>query len=186
MASHETEQREVKKNLFDGKRVYFSNSIKGDMGRVVDIGAEVVNFMSENGADVLSENVAFLKPEEGLPIFERRTGVDLAKITDPVERARIIRKVDLDWVDEATHLVAVVNGASYGVGMELQRAIDKPRMGMNVTPILCLVQKNELSGLSSMIRGVDVVAEGVPFEIATYRNSRDAKGKIVKFLLENK
>src|SRR3989338_2250031 len=158
-----SERKEQIEKPFDGMRVYFSNSIKGKMGEVEDIGQEVVGFLSENGADVLSENVAYLKPEDGLPIFERRTGIDLTRITEPIERAKTIRGVDIAWVDEATHLVAVVNGASYGVGMELQRALDKPKMGMNETPILCLVHQSSLEKLSSMVRGVDAEKEDAVF-----------------------
>lgn len=104
-------RRKKREKPFDGMRVYFSNSISGEMGETEDIGREVVEFLSEKGADVLSENVAYLKPEDGEPIFERRTGIDLTQITEPTERARIIRKVDMGWVEVATHLVAVVNGS---------------------------------------------------------------------------
>lgn len=181
-----SERREKKEKPFGGMKVYFSNSIKGEMGEVEDIGQEVVGFLSENGADVLSENVAFLKPEEGLPIFKRRTGIDLTQITEPIERARTIRKVDINWVNEATHLVAVVNGASYGVGMELQRAIDKPKIGLNKTPILCLVHTSRVEKLSSMVRGVDPDKEGAVFEIALYEDVGGAKKQIAKFLSRNK
>ncbi len=175
-----------KEQPFDGMRVYFSNSIRGEMGVVEGIGIDVVGYLSENGADVLSENVAFLKPEKGLPIFERRTGIDLTKVTDPEERAKIIRKVDVGWVDEATHLVAVVNGASYGVGMELQRALDKPKMGMNETPVLCLVHKNCLDKLSSMVRGVDKESEASNFHLRVYEDIDSAKAAISDFLLGNR
>lgn len=181
-----SERNEKKEKPFNGMRVYFSNSIKGEMGGVEDIGQKVVGFLSENGADVLSENVAYLKPEDGLPIFKSRTGIDLTQITEPVERAKTIRKVDIGWVDEATHLVAVVNGASYGVGMELQRALDKPKMGMNKTPILCLVHQNRLEKLSSMVRGVDAEKEEAVFEIVAYEDVKGANNEITDFLARNK
>ena len=180
------EDREQREKLFDGLKVYFSNSIRGEMGSVEDIGVEIVNFMAENGANVLSENVAFLEPEIGLPMFQRRTGIDLTKVTVAEERARIIREVDISWVDEATHLVAVVNGASYGVGMELQRAMDKPKMDMNETPVLCLVHKSCLESLSSMVRGVDTKKEGSNFELKVYEDVDGAKEIISDFLLRNR
>ena len=180
-----SERLENKERPFVGMKVYFSNSIKGDLGKVEDIGIEVVRFLSENGADVLSENVAFLNPDEGLPIFKRRTGIDLTKVRDKDERARIIRDIDISWVDKATHLVAIVNGASYGVGMELQRALDKPKMEMNKTPILCLVHKNSIDKLSSMVRGVDKDREGSMFDLREYEDIDGAKEIIENFLLRN-
>ena len=180
------ENNEYKERPFERLKVYFSNSIKGEIGKVEDIGVSVVTFLIEKGADVLSENVAFLKPEIGLPIFQRRTGIDLTKVTDDMERARIIRKADINWVDNATHLIAIVNGASYGVGIELQRAMDKPKMGMNRTPVLCLAHKDSFSGLSNMIKGIDPVAEGIPFELTAYEDLEDAKIKITDFLMKNK
>jgi len=101
------ENNEYKERPFERLKVYFSNSIKGEIGKVEDIGVSVVTFLIEKGADVLSENVAFLKPEIGLPIFQRRTGIDLTKVTDDMERARIIRKADINWVDNATFLVSL-------------------------------------------------------------------------------
>jgi hypothetical protein len=181
-----SERKERREKPFKGLKVYFSNSIKGEMGGVEDIGQDVVRFLADNGADVLSENVAYLKPEEGLPIFERRTGIDLTQITEPVERAKTIREVDIDWVDEATHLIAIVNGASYGVGVELQRALDKPKMGMNKTPILCLVHQSRLEKLSSMVRGIDAKKEESLFELTVYEAINEVKDNITDFLSRNR
>lgn len=92
----ELEDREVL--AFAGIKVYFSNSIKGEIGSSEDIGLELVDFMIRSGADVLTENIVFRNPELGLPVFEKRTGVDLTKVTDQDERARIIRRADLEWL----------------------------------------------------------------------------------------
>ena len=40
-----SERKEQIEKPFDGMRVYFSNSIKGKMGEVEDIGQEVVGFL---------------------------------------------------------------------------------------------------------------------------------------------
>jgi hypothetical protein len=93
-----------------------------------------------------------------------------------------IRKHDISLVDKATHVVAIVNGPSFGVGMELQRALDKPKLGLNQTPILCLVEEKLYDGLSNMIRGVSA-KESPTFELKTYQNLRQAKELIYDFLM---
>lgn len=180
------ERVEKRERLFDGVRIYFSNSIFGDMGGAADMGEDIVRFLSDNGADVLSEHVACQRYEDRLSVFEKRTGIDLNQVDDPVEYAQIVRGVDIGWVDEATHMLAIVNGASYGVGMELQRAIDKPKMGMNKTPILCLVHKSRLDNLSRMIKGIDPENEGCVLELYTYDNLTSAKEAVEDFLQRNK
>lgn len=66
--------------------------------------------------------------------------------------------------------------------MELQRALDKPKMGMNKTPIICLVHQSCLEKLSNMVKGVDREKEDVVFVVAVYKNVGEAKSKITDFL----
>lgn len=70
--------------------------------------------------------------------------------------------------------------------MELQRALDKPKMGMNKTPILCLVHQSRLEKLSSMVRGVNEEKEDATFEIAVYEDVEGANNEITDFLARNK
>ena len=79
------------------------------------------------------------------------------------------------------HVVALVNAASTGVGMELQRALDKPLMGMNETPILCLIHQDQLQKLSFMVRGVDP-EESAVFHLHEYLTLHQAKQHIFDFL----
>ncbi len=69
--------------------------------------------------------------------------------------------------------------------MEIQRAIDKPRMGMNLTPVLCLVHEELFDKVTWMIRGVSAIESPV-FRLAVYLALQDAQNKIEEFLLENK
>ena len=115
-------------------------------------------------------------------IFARRSGVDRRKLAEPWFEAR---RIDFQWVDQATHLVAVVNGPSHGVGMELQRAIDKPLMGMNRTPVLCIAHQDLLEKVTWMIRGATNERMTV-FKFALYLTLQDAQRTIEKLLSENR
>lgn len=168
--------------IFEGMKIYYSGSIRGVPNPDPEFAWKLVQFMIAKGADVLSEHVAARNHEEMDEIFARRSGVDRRKLAEPWYEAR---RIDFEWVNEATHVVAVVNGPSHGVGMEIQRAIDKPRMGMNLTPVLCLVHEELFDKVTWMIRGVSAIESPV-FRRAVYLALQDAQNKIEEFLLENK
>ena len=171
-----------KEKLFDGTKVYYSGSIRGVANPEPNFAYNLVSYMLENGANVLSEHVGARTQEEMNDIFLRRTGIDRSTIEEPWFAAR---KIDMEWVDEATHVVAVVNGPSHGVGMEIERAILKPARGLNQTPILCLIQENLTDNLTWMVKGVS--SDDCPvFNLETYRDLGDAKAKIADFLSRTK
>jgi len=134
--------------------------------------------MMDQGADVLSEHVGGRNQTERDDIFARRAGTDRREVSEPWILAR---RVDMQWVDEATHLIAVVNSPSLGVGMEIERAIHKPERGLNETPILCLVRKDLLDGLSNMVRGV-AADEAPQYKLKTYTTDDEAHSIISEFL----
>jgi hypothetical protein len=173
-----TERPIQKEKPFEGLKVYYSGSIKGVANPEPDFAFNLVNYILELGADVLSEHVGGRNSEEMNEIFLHRTGIDRRTIQNPWYLAR---EVDMKWVDEATHLIAVVNGPSHGVGMELERAILKPQRGLKQTPILCLVQEGLMEKLTWMVRGIS--KEECPnFYLETYKELADAKTKIIDFL----
>jgi len=133
-----------------GKKIYFSNSISGvpDLDR--EFGYNLVNFMINHGAHVLSEHVAARTPE-GSTRIRKKNNISLEGVENI---AREIRKQDIDFVDNATHFIAIVNSPSHGVGMEIERALLKPARGLPATPILCLVHESRFEKLSGMISGV--------------------------------
>jgi len=145
---------------------------------------KLIQFMVENGAEVLSEHVAYSDKEESNEIFYKKTEVNLKDL--PVEeRAIVVRKQDISWVDEADCVVALVNSPSLGVGMEIQRALDKEKLGMKKTPILCLVKNEMLDKLSFMIRGINI-EESEVFQLKTYQGLEEAQGHIFDFLGKNR
>lgn len=159
---------------FAGTTVYFSGSIHG-IHQGVDIAADLIQFMIAGGADVPSAHVGAASAEERNKMLAART--NYAFHEDP-EPWFAVRERDALWVDEASHVVAVVNGPSHGVGMEIERALLKPERGLNATPILCLVQYEFLNGLSYMIRGLRHAA----FRLETYVTVSDAQQLVTSFL----
>ncbi|MCX6705336.1 MAG: hypothetical protein NT162_03310 [Candidatus Woesebacteria bacterium] len=166
---------------FSGMKVYYSDSIKGIKNNDPEFAWDLVRFMTAGGADVLSEHVAGRTRDERNDIFLKRSGYDRRTIDNPWF---IGRKVDLEWVDAATHLIAVVDGPSHGVGMEIQRALDKPKMGLPKTPILCLVREENLENVTWMIRGISN-SDSDSFELRSYTDGEDAKDIIYDFLLKH-
>jgi hypothetical protein len=135
--------------------------------------------MSEKGANVLSEHVAARTPEEMESIRATRIGERIKEIQGHPEPWLAVRKIDVEWVDEATHIVSLVNAPSHGVGMEIERALLKPERGLPFTPILCLIKEEFLEKLSYMVRGIK--DEG--FFLKTYQNIFDAESLVNDFLL---
>jgi hypothetical protein len=177
------EDGRLKEKPFEGMKIYFSSSIRGVPNPEPDFAWHIVQTMLKGGANVLSEHVGARNRKEMDDIFARKSGIDRRTLDQPWFEAR---RIDMQWVDEATHLVAVVNGPSHGVGMELERAILKPERGLNSTPILCLIQENLLKeGLTWMIRGVSR-DECPVFELLTYTDLKDAREKVTNFLFKNK
>jgi hypothetical protein len=166
------------KKPFKGRKVYFSNSITGMPDIDGNFGWELVNFMKENGAEVLSDFVGARSKEEHIKMFAQKTGFDRYKEKNWWFK---VREIDTGLVDEATHLVAVVNGPSFGVGMELERAILRPERSLPEAKILCLVEKGRLKGLSAMVRGVSS-EESKDFRLQVYKDIEEAKDKIMTFL----
>lgn len=172
------EKRKSKVKPFQGARVYYSGSIRGVPNPEPDFAYNLVRYMIDGGAEVLSEHVGARTRQEMDEVFLRRTGVDRNKLNEPWYT---VRKLDMQWVDEATHLIAILNGPSHRVGMEIERALLRPKIGLKPMPILCLIQESLIDGLSWMVRGIS--SDECPrFELAPYTDLEDAKRKITDFL----
>lgn len=160
-------------------KIYFSGSLQGIKHKDPEFSYKLVQHIKNKGYVVLSEHVAARNQNEQDDIFLNRTGIDRRdpSIKEPWISAY---KIDMDWVDEADYLIAVVDGASHGVGMEIMRALLKEERGLNKTKILCLVHEDKLSTLSWMLRGVPKKYKN--FRIKTYTNLDTAIISIDSFL----
>lgn len=180
-----SETKQTPEMPFKGIRVYFSGSIGGINETDYEFPEKLTAYMQENGAVILDPQVAISSKEKPREFLEAMLGVHGLSIEQwntltPQEKDARIYEKDISLVNEASHVIALLNGVSFGMGMELQRALDKPKLGMNPTPILGLVHKDNYSQLSKMVRGA---AQKYPnFHLQTYRSSADAKQAVFTFL----
>lgn len=139
---------------FEGLQVYYCGSIRGVPESDPEIHWKLVRFMADRGANVLSEHVAGRNDEEREEIRASRIGERVKDIIGHPEPWFAVREIDLEWVDQASHVVALINSPSLGVGMEIQHALLKPERGLPSTHILCLVREDLLESLTYMARGI--------------------------------
>jgi len=163
---------------FSGKKIYYAGSIRGAAEQDQELPWHIVRYMADHGAEVLSEHVAARTPEEREAIRATHIGQTIIDTYGRANTDEQIRGIDLAWVREADYMVAVVNAPSLGVGMELQYALLKPDLGMQITPILALVHKEFQAQLSAMVRGVTEPQ----FHLYQYETLEDIRAKISWFL----
>ena len=92
--------------------------------------------------------------------------------------ANTVYKLDTYLVDQATHLIIVLENPSFSVGMELERALSKPARGLPETKILGLIHKDKYQKLSKMVIG----AQGRGFKIKKYKSILEIKQIVKSFL----
>lgn len=170
---------------FAGKKVYYSGSITGVEEKDLEFPEQLVGYIEKLGAQVIDPHVAIsqkLKKDAFLAALVTSHGLTRKEWENlpPHEQSKRVYQHDIALVDQATHLVALLNGTSFGVAMEIQEALRKPDIGLNLTPILGLVHENFLDRLSLMIKGA---AEIYPhFHLQTYQTLTEAQKAIHKFL----
>lgn len=171
---------------FTGMDIYYSGSIKGIKEIDQNFAWQLVQYMISGGANVLSEHVAARNQEEMNLIRAKRAGISLQELLQVRESNKwnvFIRKQDIAWVHQATHIIALVNGPSHGVGMEIQEGLRKPQLGYNLTPTLCLVHEDLIDSLSGMIKGICSEVDGeIEFYLRIYKDLEEAKKIVFDFL----
>lgn len=162
-------------------KIYFSASIQGVKHKDPNFGWELVKHMKELGYNVLSEHVAARNRAERRELFIRNAG--LVKPDDDLTPNEIYH-YEIKWVDEADFVIAMVDGPSLGVGMEIMRAITKSDRGLNYTNILCLVHVDNFNKLTNLLKGIpkDIYPN---FNISTYQDLNIAKHIVKTFLTQN-
>lgn len=173
MTSTEAERKE---KPFGGKKIYFCGPIV--VANPVDsiFNWQIVQFIQAGGGQILDEHVGGRDLADVERIFERKWG-------RTEEDPQFVRKVDIEAIDNADYMIAIVSKPSLGIGMEIQRALDKPGMGLNHTPILCL-KADDGSRLSKMVTGISP-AENRDFVLATFKSVGEAQEIITEFLLRH-
>ncbi len=157
------------------KKIYFSCSISGTRVATEDFQMLLVEHMKEMGFKVLSEHVAIFDKIQRFKILSKNSKVDIPK-REGFEKE--IRDIDTKWVDQADYIVAIVDGPSLGVGMEVERALLRSQRGLVQAPILCLVHENNYLNLSAMIKGI----QDPCFYLKTYKDTTEASNHLSNFL----
>lgn len=166
---------------YAGKIVYYSGTIKGAPELDPELPWQIVRFMAKGGAYVNSEHVAARSKAEMDEIRARNVGTTVEKLLAEANPWFGIRKQDIAWVDESSHIVSLVNAASTGVGTEIQRALDWWYFRRQVKPILSLIHQDRLDSLSYMIRGINRV-EHPAFNLKAYQDNDQALYHVDQFL----
>ncbi len=163
---------------FTGCKIYFSNSIQGILNQDPSLGWNIVGYLAENGADVLDRHVAGRTQEEKDKLFIEENGFFYRDVENPKVA---IEETDIKKVDQATHIIAFVDGPSHGVGNEIQRAIDRYEFKGENVQILCLVSSERANKLSWMISGKESPKYPI-FRLKVYSDMEEAKKHILEFL----
>ena len=157
-------------------KIYFSISIAGGEDPDLILAKDIVVMLKKSGHEVLSEHVVLSGRVQRQVFLENAAsaGFDV-KNTD---FSALVRAVDTYWVDQAEALIAVVNRASFGVGMEIERALLKPKLGLNKTFVLTLIRRDLFEKTSKMITGI---RDG-SFQLYKYSSALEAMSGVDAFL----
>jgi hypothetical protein len=174
----------TKQHPFTGKKIYYSGSMSGVPEKDLQFPEQLIQYMKKNGAKVLDEHVAIPhKYDQMIQLLVKGHGITVAEWNALEEREQDLKiyEHDIRLVNEATHVVALLNGISMGVGMELQEALRKPERGLSQTPILGLFHQEFAIKVSRMIKGA---AQKYPhFHLKAYDSLEEAQDHLHKFLL---
>ena len=152
--------------------VYFACAIRGN--RVVHtLLQEMVSHIKSKGIAVLSEHVV---DEDARGAFAKAIGKKDADIT-PID----IERQDIAWLNQATHVIADISGASTGVGREVEYARTKGDLGQVSAQVLCLYHSDHADSATSMITGM--THDRYPnVTISSYTDIKEAVNHIDSFL----
>ncbi len=127
--------------------VYFAGAIRGNrnFGHFVK---GMIEHIQNKGVVVLSEHI----------IKDNPNALLAEKIGKPYEKLTVtdIESQDIAWIDQASHFIAEVSGASTGVGREIEYATTRhlPSTRRHL-PILCLYHNSIRETVSAMVRGMN-------------------------------
>lgn len=154
------------------KKVYFAGAIRGDRA-MAETFREIIRHIQSQGLPVLTEHIAFEKPNE---MLASKIGKAYADLT-----VEDIEQQDISWIDEATHVIAEVSGASTGTGREIEYARSKEHFGKTPAKILCLYHAEQEANVSAMISGM-TPGRYPNITVRAYTDAANAKVIIDEFL----
>ncbi|HSX49083.1 MAG TPA: hypothetical protein VLE44_02385 [Candidatus Saccharimonadales bacterium] len=174
------ERVEQREKIFEGKKIFVAAPIKGVPNPNPHLVGSMVRYLKEGGATVLSEHVAAETIEELNSMFIKENGIDRFNIDNP---SPAIRTANLISIEIAEYFIGFVDTPSAGVTILMHEAIRKHRMGMNLTPVLCLVSEDKWEELSNMVKGISE-NDSPAAEVRKYVSTEHAKRVARDFLLK--
>ena len=133
----------------------------------------IVAYIKELGFPVLTEHVSEADP---ILAFAEKIGKTKENLT-----AIDVETQDTAWLDQATHVIAEISGASTGTGREIEYARTKGQLGKVPAQVLCLYQEEREFYASSMIRGMNKIRYP-NITVTEYKDMTEVKAIIEKFL----
>jgi len=156
----------------DSKVVYFAGAIRGDRS-LANVMREIVEFVQGLGFSVLTEHVI---ADDPIATFASKIGKEKADLL-----AEDVEQQDIAWLDQATHVIAEISGASTGTGREIEYARAKGSFGKVSAKVLCLYHTEWEFFASPMVRGM--TSDRYPnVTIRSYADVMEAKSSIKDFL----
>lgn len=165
------------------KIVYISMSITN--GVTKDLPLKIAEWVEQSGGVVNDKHVIYAGHSEVLrqkymqEYAEKYFSLDLQTLKGE-EIYSFIYNIDTLLVDQATHIIALLDKPSSGVAMEIQHALTKLDRGLPQTRILGLAHKDNYSKVSGMLKGASHVYDS--FEIKIYQTPEDIQKFIKDFL----
>jgi len=156
------------------KVVYFAGAVRGDRSLGNNL-KKIIVYIKSLGYTVLTEHIGENDP---IDTFARKIGKTKEDLT-----AEDIEQQDISWLNESTHVIAEISGASTGTGREIEYARTKGRLGHPSAKVLCIYQKDREYYASPMVRGMNNKKYPNIF-VASYKDIDDAM-RLVKSFLEN-
>ncbi|MBI2631883.1 hypothetical protein HYW75_02680 [Candidatus Pacearchaeota archaeon] len=155
------------------KKVYFAGAIRGDRCVAETIIRLIHYIKTDLGLPVLTEHVGAEKPIEE---FARKISKGVEEIL-----AEDIEEQDITWLNQSTHVIAEISGASTGTGREIEYARTKEHFGKVQARVLCIYRIDREFFASPMIRGMKP-NKYQNVEVRPYKDLDDAKKIIRNFL----
>lgn len=133
--------------------IYLAASIAG--GRMnQDVVSGLLEFLRERKHTILDWFVA--ASGDWRDAFRENVGFskETWEVLSPEKRRQLGFSQEMKWIEQADCLIAEVSAeGSYGVGGEIHHAYLKERLGLPLTPILCLYHQEGGEPTSTWIRG---------------------------------
>lgn len=156
----------------DQRLVYFAGAIRGDR-IAAETMRKIVLHIQSLGITVLTEHVV---AEDPIATFAGKINKDKDSLL-----AIDIEQQDTAWLDEATHVVAEISGASTGTGREIEYARTKHLHGKVPAKVLCVYNIAREFYASPMIRGM-TPARYPNVQVGSYSDIEEVISIVNKFL----